>query len=310
MDDAIELMKEEGESGIVAYAEFIANYKDDERILHCFFEGKDDFKYYHIRIKSHAPNYFVENYVCEGKENVITVCELIKGKPEYARAKTGFFIDTDFDPPIANADIYETTVYSFENFYVNNSTIDELLRTEFHIQDRDDRKKCVQLYEQLLNEFNSAILPLNAWLACYADKRNSGSVNQRLNIDETIKHILCEYLLSTNLELKALDEIDSFEKIEQIFGNLEDVSNADFTSKIGVYRGANQGEVFRGKFLIKFVNDFLMRFQAHVSKKDQKVCSRRYRCSLQFTRKTIVTLLSTHARTPDNLITYIKGIAA
>jgi hypothetical protein len=126
--DLVEKLREESSSEHVAYTEFILKLKRKTDGLFCFFEGKDDNKYYGIRIKNITLQDF-EYINCEGKENVIKVCELIAKKPEYENIKTSYFIDSDYQDSAEISNIYCLPSYSIENQYVKKSVLENILKS-------------------------------------------------------------------------------------------------------------------------------------------------------------------------------------
>ena len=116
---SLEYMKNATRSIEVKYEEFInlrAMYKDTR--IYCFYEGKDDCKYYFPEISNYTDKEIID-FDCGGKENVY----YIHGKVSESNSeeeKMLFFIDHDFDEDnIRHEDIYCTPCYSIENFYMN-----------------------------------------------------------------------------------------------------------------------------------------------------------------------------------------------
>ncbi len=78
------------------WLEFIKIYDKDPGKMFCFFEGKDDVKYYGIRIDLNISSDWISLW-CEGKEGVLHLFDLIKNSGKYKTAWVAFFIDKDFD---------------------------------------------------------------------------------------------------------------------------------------------------------------------------------------------------------------------
>ena len=173
--DILANMNEAKEAPIVGYTEFSLKYTNKSIALYCFFEAIDDIRYYTPIIRNVSGYPLVNTFMCRNKVGVLKVYTLIKAKPEYKNAKTGFFVDRDFDKLISNSDIYETDFYSIENFYVVEPCIHNIFHEHFQIKwFSDDFEICVNRYKALQNEFNFRILPLNAYLSCHADARQKG----------------------------------------------------------------------------------------------------------------------------------------
>jgi hypothetical protein len=160
----IATMREMKTKPIVGYQEFMLTYKKKRRHLYCFFEAKDDEVYYSRVIQlTLAINYEFETFTCDNKEGVIKVYKLINNHRKYKKAKTGFFIDRDFDRLKRNPDIFETTFYSIENFYVGVETVKKILYEQFRIsRTSPDFKLCVDLYIKLQSDFHNKILNINS----------------------------------------------------------------------------------------------------------------------------------------------------
>lgn len=111
----------------VAYQEFNLYTRQNKDGLFCFFEGKDN-AYYVPRIKHFTDNY--HPIMCGGRDKVLDVYRLINIHREYDKYKKAFFIDRDFNEPLAphNPPIFETPCYSIENFYVSVNVFKEILK--------------------------------------------------------------------------------------------------------------------------------------------------------------------------------------
>ncbi|MBS1774353.1 MAG: DUF4435 domain-containing protein [Bacteroidetes bacterium] len=310
MSSLLDTLKEAKGNSVVAYTEFILKYsKDNGQMIHCFFEGNDDFKYYQSRIEGNAPAFRIMDYICQGKDKVIGVYTLIKNQEAYRNARTAFFIDKDFDPQNTNNDFYETPYHSVENFYTDSDTIRKILRIDFNIRDEDDIESCLRVFDRLFNEFNLKVLNVNSWLACYADKRNNGMAMGRLNINNAVKDVITKVVLPDLSSIIPLEEVQTKEGIDALFNN-NDITEEEYSIKVNHFSQVDMPKVFRGKIAIKFLVNFLDRFKTQIGNRDQTICKKHYSCKLRFEDSTIMTQLNSYALTTECLRVYIQRIAA
>ena len=132
--------------------------------LVCVFEGSHDKDYYGDRIKSICGEYV--EVVCEGKSNVLSLYKRIN-EQDKNRYRLAYFVDHDFDPPTGNADIYETNVYSIENYYCTQTAFESYLG---HIgldpvNDLDDYNRAVAFYRKKMNMFHRVVRLFNCYYA-------------------------------------------------------------------------------------------------------------------------------------------------
>lgn len=129
----------------------------------CFYEGEDG-KYYNSRIAQYwGPNVITQ--VAGKKKEVLKIMEKIQSDPLYSGVCTMFFIDRDYDAPLANKneDLFETPCYSIENLYAQELVFKRILQSEFGLNPTDpDYHRCVADYQSRLNEFNQIIIKFNA----------------------------------------------------------------------------------------------------------------------------------------------------
>jgi len=101
----------------VKFLEFTRIHANKPNCLICFFEGEDA-RYYQIRIQENLHGGIeLESIDCKGKKPVLELFELLETHSElkYRRAKTAFFVDRDFDPPLPpdkRTKIYEVAFFS------------------------------------------------------------------------------------------------------------------------------------------------------------------------------------------------------
>ena len=309
MTDIIESARQQATDDCVAFAEFITQYKKKQDILYCFFEGYEDQTFYPIRIESYSKAQDYRDYVCGGKEEVLKVHNLIKNHSHYKTTKTAFFVDRDFDSELINDDVYVTPTYSIENFYCFEGSVGKVLRAEFKINvNHSDYTICLENYRHRLQEFNQQILLLNAWLACQADYRSANRMNTRLKIDKKLKRYFDNVVKPDLQTIEDFSVFDSKESLEKIFENSPIIDDQTLNEKIQLFKSVNHTYIFRGKFLIYFLTNYLSRLQSIMGTSNSPF-EKQYSCSLRFENTTICTTLSQHAVTSECLKAYVLKVS-
>lgn len=312
--DIIEEAKKELGSGLVAYTEFVLDFKKNTNNIYCFFEGKEDRSYYSFRTKMihHSSPYF--DYVCNGKGNLIKLYQLINHHQIYRESNIGYFVDCDFEGKFLSQTIYTTPFYSIENFYVVEEAFENILINEFNINRNCDCFTLAKdIFSDLKNKFHEKILPLNAWLACQTDFRKANGISTRLNIEDSLKTILnsdnFNKVVCPRLnDISFPNELSTHLGIESIFENAPKITLNTFNTKVQEFKSLKGDECFRGKFELKFLISFLNRFKDEIGKRSSSIFPKRYTTSLRFEYVTAVSQLTNDAITPVCLMDYIKNI--
>ncbi len=306
-ENIVEKLRLESEIEHVAYTQFMLSYKNNAKNVYAFYEGLEDRFYYPIRIENICFNSELKDFICNGKENVIKVHNLIKNSSVYKNSPTLFFVDSDFDTNNYADTIYVTPNYSIENFFITEKCIEKILVSEFKfVRDSPDFIKCLKIYKDLLNQYIQVINNLNIWLACQADIRNNNEQNTRLSIDKSLKDIFPKNILDERLEtVSQISEISTIDNIENIFSDAKKIDSSTFQEKEMSFSSDNKAVKFRGKFFLKLLELFLLRLQSLDYKKHADVFEKKYSCNLRFEYATLCSNLSQYATTPHCLIQYI-----
>lgn len=312
--DIVEEAKKELGSGLVAYTEFVLDFKKNADNIYCFFEGKEDRSYYSFRTKMIYLNEDYFDYVCNGKGSLVKLFKLVNNHQIYSDSNIGYFTDFDFDGKILPESIYTTPFYSIENFYVVDKAFENILTNEFNIsRSCPCFKEANDLYKKLKEEFHNNVIILNSWLACQNDYRKENNISTRLNIEATLKKVFGndDFNKVVNPDFSKINfpnELLNQTDIELIFNNAPKIEKAKFEAKLNEFKTLKGDEKFRGKFELKFLVSFLNRFKEEIGKKKDSIFSKRYSTSLRFEYVTSVSQLTNNAITPSCLIEYIKGI--
>lgn len=149
-----------------------------------FFEGYDA-PYYLPEIIS-ITGLEAEQVICGNKKNVIAVHDSLLAKNVLKNAKTGFFVDKDFDDNTSiphRMDFFLTKGYSVENYYCSQAALENVLKCYMHYNcAHQDYDAIVSNYTILQKQYNEACLEFNGWYCSL--KRNKTNVGWSL--DETM----------------------------------------------------------------------------------------------------------------------------
>lgn len=108
-----------------------------------------------------------EQVICGNKKNVIAIHDSLLKKDVLKKAKTGFFIDRDFDDNSTiphRIDYFVTKGYSVENYYCSLSAFERILKSYMHYNCvHPDYDVIVENYVELQRQYNDAILDFNGW---------------------------------------------------------------------------------------------------------------------------------------------------
>jgi len=308
----VEEAKRELGSGIVAYTEFVLDFKKEDPKSFCFYEGQEDRCYYSLRVKTILDDLSYVDYVLNGKENVLKVIKMIEHHAQYKIARTLYFIDSDFDDNQQCKNTYVTNCYSIENLYTSSQCLQNVLINEFGVAKNSDTfTKIVEEYNKCQSEYHGKTITLNAWLACQADLRKETGNVKRSNIDSLIQNVFpnqdFDNCVSNDFKIVnfpiVLEEQDG---IESIFSDYPTVNKEVLENKVNEFASKNKSCIFRGKFELRLLVSFLKTLQDQICRKKDPLYGKKHKCSLRFERNTILSQLSHNATTPPCLIGFLK----
>lgn len=296
----VDKLRESRRGATVIFTQFTRLNKYYSDSLFCCFEG-DDAKYYFQRIETktgYPPNRIIA-FHCGGKNEVLRLQKMISAKIEYTNVDFLYFIDRDFDLPINIAGIYETPVYSVENFYTTRESFIRILKCEFNYNESDTEYDfIIDMFNIRQQEFHEKTLLLNAWLGCQRDKFEMNST-ERLNLNNfslndlkfkiDLDKVECDYEIST---------------LEKLFPQSAKISHDELTKKISFFQRLIPQKKFRGKFEIDFLFDFLESIKIEFKKPNSRILKKRG-VTLNQSKKNIISEFSGYADTPPCLISYL-----
>ena len=259
--------------------------------LYCFVEGHDDLLYYNVRVEAISGKQcsFVDS---GGKKNVIALHEMLKGKKEYAKYKTLYFVDRDYDDNSnINNEIYITPGYSVENFYGSINCFKNIIKGTYHIyEDNPKFSICIELYNHLKDDFINATSCFCAWYRCTKSK-----VNHEVELSESFPERYATFhsdsIVKSDYDLVSLNND---------YPNVDDVTTDEFEESVS-YIDNNIFNI-RGKYVMQFIEYIIQ-----LLNKDSKTCKRYTDSKVEFetNRKTLIARLSAYADNPNCLREYI-----
>lgn len=245
----------------------------------------------------------VEQIICGNKRKVIAIHDNLKEKGVLKKAKTGFFIDRDFDDNSGikdSMDFFITKGYSVENYYCTKESIERILVSHMHYNcAHKDYDTLVDNYTILQRQFNETILEFNGW---YCSLKRKKIVIDR-SLDETI---MKDYIIM---------DINSF-KIEKKY-NLTTI-HRDYPSKSqptkdeikywSTWIMSDPVERIRGKFEFYFLIEYLKALPKMVNNPSTGFDSHSMNFSMGV--KDAFSALAQYADRDENLRDYIMKRAA
>lgn len=276
-----------------------ANKVDEygENKLYCFVEDYD-MSYYSSPVRNNSELDWI-SIRCHGKKNVIGIFNYIKDMPRYSIYAKRFFVDADFDDnSTLSKEIYVTSGYSIENFYVDEDCMKKILETEYEIDPVEDRvlfERTMSLFTLRLSQFHQAVVLFNAWYAClYSDCRWN---RQSVSLGATFPTDLLKYKIQE--DIKATYTLADIQKKYQdapiIDERLVEEKKKELLDNPQKMRGKYELE-----FLIKFIK-FL----------NQDAGTRKFQYTkiiknFSFGDNVALASLSTYSSVPKDLKNYIR----
>jgi hypothetical protein len=305
-----ELLREEREQAIsVKFQEFMKVYSKQKDALICFFEGYDQV-YYNSRIDPIIRS--EKAYIsCGGKQRVLGLQGKIKKHSFYKKAKVVFFVDRDFDEPLHSdlrATVYETPVYSIENFYVSIEAFARIIGNVFKINKFSENENeakiyeiCLNLYQQTQSDFHKKTTLLNLFVIVLRRKKNlniSGYSLKLLKLNELVR-----------IELGAVEQNYDLEKLNQYYPCAKDVTIDDISDKL-LPSDKKFSDIFRGKFEIEFLKSFLLKLKDQLCLKYSSYfpCKKKISFHISGINDELLNDLSQWADTPECLIAFLSQV--
>lgn len=154
-----------------SYHEFLSRYSNTAKVVYGFVEGKEDPCFYRGFIELLLPeDWSIELWSAGNKDRVYEIHAAIDWR-RFKKSRICFFVDRDLSDIIPetlaqDANIYVTAGYSIENDVVNKATCRRILSElcGFSNADHGDLEIVCALFEQELEKFLLAMVPIMAWI--------------------------------------------------------------------------------------------------------------------------------------------------
>ena len=263
-----------------------------------FFEGKDDFKYYWVRLAPFIEDQSYETYICRSKANVLELYNMIHCQTKARNnEKICYFVDNDYDKSkLKNPDIYVTPTYSIENFYISDSAIKNMLKGEWGLSgemlkdDKDDFECAFNYLRQKRDEVINSIIYANAWYSLQCNK-SKGNLRQPK--------------LSAIKEYKVIKNVKDKTVLEGMVPNSIEVSDEEIEEEVG-YLKQNPEMKIRGKYFEQTMPSYFMKvFQDSNKKNNREMFIKRRRVNINVGEDNMISILSQYADSPMDLRAYI-----
>jgi Protein of unknown function (DUF4435) len=142
--DYVETLREErGKAHSIFHSLLLVLNKTAQSTVFLFFEGEDDPSFYLSHIRAHAFANEYSSHICFGRDEVFKVRELIE-RDERLVGRSWFFVDKDHSDIMSSSitpnDVFQTTVYSIENYVVCEQVFFAYWTEVLHLDSSDPRR--------------------------------------------------------------------------------------------------------------------------------------------------------------------------
>ncbi|MCB0699117.1 MAG: DUF4435 domain-containing protein [Chitinophagaceae bacterium] len=300
---SVDALRESRGLATVILTKFMTLKEYHSKSIFCGFEGTDA-KYYLNKIENETGVTIdrIVPFSCQGKHQVLRLHRLITQRDEYSSVKFAYFIDSDFDLPVQNENIYETPCYSVENFYSSINVFKRILKAEFAYNETDNEYNfLVDNFIKRQSEFHQKTLLFNAWLACQRDLSNANPEIGRVDVTD--------FSIGTFIKDISIDEIVcdeySLDKIASLFPDAPILDKKVIQNKVEELNKQNLQKILRGKYEIDFLYGFI-----HSVLKEYKVknprCVKVEGSKVNPSKNNILSEYSHYADKTDCLIEYLS----
>lgn len=251
----------------VKYLEIIASktyYRENDKKVLMIQEGKTDKSYY-----NHVFNLTLDDkyeIISVGdKKMVLELLEMSK-KIKILELEIRFFVDKDYDENyIENNHLYITPCYSIENFYIDESCMERILKGEFDFdiqieEDRVELEKILTLYKETQKVYIERIKEIVYWY--YLQKKKNEAKNGAKHAKLTNFKVITSRDTSKRslITLKNMEIIKTYttEDLERLTENSNSFLKKELEEVQNYFEGLNPLTAFRGKYLFEFFEHFIL----------------------------------------------------
>lgn len=312
VDYAVALRQERNIAHAVFHSVILALSKSKTSDIFLFFEGEDDPAFYqsHIRIFLHGFNH--NSFICYGRSEVLKVFDLITNDSR-AIGRSLFFIDKDHNDvlgaptPIAR-NIFQTTLYSIENYLVSEEIFSAYWSEILHLDTTDPRKIAYQeQFRRTYVAYSKRMCTLMAFIL-YA-RGFEGAVVRKLNLN----NVRLELMFRLNFDDATCRYQAGAGKHFAIATNVRDHPISACNSEIrrilrSCVRTRTTKEIVRGKYELWFFVKFLQNVSHQLSSRQAAKASglRRATPKIFISIENAVEILSSRLNCPPELSEFLK----
>ena len=239
----IESMRDAREVPAVMKSRLAALRSIDPDVCVIAFEGIDDKTVYYHWIKQIIPDLVYEPFICKGKIKVLQLKEMLERDLGGLEKNVFYVIDRDFDDLCGHQntdDIFMTTGYSFENYLVNESVLDELLKNELHCHSEPACRQGIRkLFQKQYTEFLKVTKNLN--FRIFVAKKCH--IQREKNLPKTLNRI-------ATISLSSVTPVQEPICAQVVLAR--EPTNEEYKELIINFENLNPEERYRGKFALMF----------------------------------------------------------
>ncbi len=333
MKNRKEVFKEARTKPLVVWNDFINIFKKHKReqknnnFIYCFYEGKDDSKYYNNRIET-IQELSVSHFESKGKENLLSLYEIIqKRKKVYSEGKLSFFIDKDYDDMInpiefekwkKKEDLYVTSTYSIENFYTTLNVFQKILKSEFILESKNSLKETdnefeilSKLFSDRQSEFHQFMLDINTWIATQNYFLRETDEYRNISFSDLSLFNKNNPIIKLSLNEVRLNQGNILIFLENKYTESFKISDINVQFKFDEFKeilSQNKQMNFRGKFEEEFLNKFLQILieECNKSKLDYIGIHAKIKTNLVLNNMNLLSSLSQYSDIPSCLKSFLK----
>ncbi|ERB63990.1 DUF4435 domain-containing protein [Vibrio coralliilyticus OCN008] len=296
-----DMMRKKRRSNSVDLIRLIKKIDCFKSTLICVFEGEDS-KYYGSRIDHYLNKLNRKNLSCKGKKNVLNLRDKISENKELNDANILFFIDSDFDEPLSDYNLYSTPCYAIENLYASTSVFSRVITDELGLcsfQDKELIEELIAKYQQFESASDEALIELNAWLIVRV-KESETNENIKLNLNNTSIDNFLTIEDFNSAKAYCISELDS------IFNVSEPINGDDLASALHTVEQSTKNKFCRGKYRLEYFRAFLTLMFNEARKGEGSFVERIIKPKLSLAKANVVSELAQYADTPDCLNNFLN----
>lgn len=287
-----ETMEAEIDCAETAFEELIQNKTSYDVFL--FSEGIDDINYYTSKVSVFLRGRNQVYISCGNKNEVIKLFEMIK--PERINTngkKLLYFIDRDYEKnPSYNPNIYVTSKYAIENYYVSDNVIRQILRGFYKIKENEEFERAFNYLRQKRDDYVQHMIFPSAYYSLQINKR-------------TFEHMPD---LTKLKDYKNIKDLQTKEELIALVENAFDVTDSELANEKN-YLETDPLSLLRGKYfeqtLSKDFNDLIT--WCNEPNKSNGIISKKHKISATIGKDSFIVIFANYSETPSCLYNYLKS---